>query len=248
MIPNLFFVRSEGFENLPEQGPAIYVFNHNNTLESLLVPVFLMFHLGGRKVSFVIDWMYGKIPLLGWLMNLVDPLYVYHKRSRFRLIEKKRPPSLPEETVLRCCTRLLDGGSIGIFPEGRRNRHPGKLARAKPGIGHIILSSGVPVIPIGIDFPAGHRKGRIPAVGRMIVRAGAPLAFHDERRRYFRIEACGNSCRRSRESHVLAAETAHSLMLHLAGLCGKSYEEPHPASGSVFFNNKTSEEERPCPV
>jgi 1-acyl-sn-glycerol-3-phosphate acyltransferase len=232
MIPNLFLVRSEGFENLPkDEGPVIYVFNHNNSLESLLVPVFLMFHLGGRTVSFVIDWMYGKIPVLGWLMKMIDPLYVYHKRSRFPLIEKRRPAFPLEGVVDRCCARLGEGCSIGIFPEGRRNRHPRRLARAKPGIGHIILRSGMPVVPVGIDFPLRKQKGRIPVFGRMVLRAGEPLEFRESAQRYASVSLKGNGRAANRFCHALAVETSHTVMRHLSGLCGKSYEEVLPSCG-----------------
>lgn len=222
MIPNLFLVRSEGFENLPQhRGAAIYVFNHNNALESLLVPVFLMFHLDGRTVSFVIDWMYGKVPVLGWLINMIDPLYVYHKRSTVSLIEKQRPAFPPAGVVERCCARLGEGHSIGVFPEGKRNSHPGLLAKAKPGIGHIILRSGKPVVPVGIDFPARIRKGRIPVFGRMIIRAGAPLEFQESTLLYASVSSGGSGPAASRLRHDLAVETTREVMRHLSGLCGK---------------------------
>lgn len=245
MVPNLFLIRATGMENLQYSGPAIYVFNHNNSAESLLVPVYLMFCLGGRRVSFVIDWMFGKIPVLGWLMDMIDPLYVYHKRSTIPLIERRRPATPVPDTVLRCCERLKEGGCIGIFPEGRRNSDPGKLARAKPGIGHIILQSGAPVIPVGIDFPLRLRKGRIPAVGRMILRAGAPLEFPALSARY---RALDLSSDKNRIRHTLAADATSTVMRQLSLLCGKACEEPLSVSESPNHSTNIYQKELPCPV
>ncbi len=232
MVPNFFLIRADGLDNLSAgRGAAIYVFNHSNSLEALLVPVFLMFHLGGRTISFVIDWMYGKIPVIGWLMNMIDPLYVYHKRSTIPLIERKRPSRLPLNTVDRCCRKLESGGSIGIFPEGKRNPHPQFLARAKPGVGHIILNSGMPVIPVGIDFAARRKKGRVPAFGRMMINVGAPLDFHESSKLYRAIKAgTPENNDSSRQLHALAVETTCFVMRQLSGLCGKTYREPLPVS------------------
>lgn len=250
MVPNLFLNRATGLENLLQSGSAIYVFNHNNALESLLVPVFLMFHLGGRTVSFVIDWMFGKIPVLGWLMRLTDPLYVYHKRSTVPMIERRRPSIPLQGVVERCCERLEAGGSIGIFPEGRRNPHPERLARAKPGIGHIVLRSGRPAIPVGIDFPLRRRKGRIPVFGRMVLTIGAPLDFPEWTERYAALRARSASDAESRrELHALADAATGVLMQKLSALCGKTLGDAQsPLPGSFACNHTTSKKELPCPV
>lgn len=250
MVPNLFLNRATGVENLMQSTSAIYVFNHNNALESLLVPVFLMFHLGGRTVSFVIDWMYGKIPVLGWLMRLTDPLYVYHKRSTVSLIERRRPASPSSGVVERCCARLEEGGCIGIFPEGKRNPHPERLARAKPGVGHIALQTGKPVIPVGIDFPLRRQKGRIPVFGRMVLTVGVPLYFPEWSERYLALKAGGGKDAESRrQMHALAEAVTSALMQKLSTLCGKTFGDPQsPLSGSFAYNHTTSKKELPCPV
>ncbi|WP_292002419.1 lysophospholipid acyltransferase family protein [Chlorobium sp.] len=245
MVPNMFLIRATGMENLARSGPAIYVFNHNNSIESLLVPVYLMFCLGGKRVSFVIDWMFGKIPVLGWLMEMIDPLYVYHKRSTIPLIESRRPVQPAADTIERCCAKLDEGGSIGIFPEGRRNRDPERLARAKPGVGHIILRSGVPVVPVGIDFPLRQRKGKIPMIGRMILRAGTPLEFPALSDRYRLLDA---SAGQSRARHALASEVTAMVMRQLSLLCGKSCVEPLPVFDSAGHSTTIYNKELPCQV
>ena len=44
---------------------------------------------------------------------------------------------------------LAAGGAFGIYPEGTRSRD-GRLYRARTGIGHLVLSSGAPVVPVAL--------------------------------------------------------------------------------------------------
>ncbi len=234
MLPNFFLTKAYGMENLSGATSAsIYAFNHNNSLEALMVPAFLAYHLGGRTISFVTDWMYGKIPVLGHLMNMSDPIYVYHKRSPLFWIEASRPVTPPENIVERCFRKIGEGRSIGIFPEGRRNRNPETLARAKPGIGHIALRTGVEVVPVGIDFNCRTTKGKIPVLGRTIVRIGRPLLFQQQSDVYRALMTDASASRSWRsECNLMAADVTHEIMLSLASLSGKRYSEEFPGKKS----------------
>ncbi|NTV98399.1 MAG: 1-acyl-sn-glycerol-3-phosphate acyltransferase [Chlorobiaceae bacterium] len=249
MIPNFFLTRAYGLENLSKGACArIYAFNHNNSAEALLVPVFIMYHLGGTVISFVIDWMYGKVPLLGHLMEMIDPVYVFHKRSKIPWIEHERPQT-SDDVIGQCADKVLSGRSIGIFPEGRRNRNPGQLLKGKPGIAHIALMTGAPVIPVGIDFNCRTSKNKIPVIGRTIIRVGRPLHFRRECEAYREIRSRPELDRKGRiELHRIAEDVTHEIMLSLSGLSGKHYTEPCPAlkyNRQPKFNNI---EEQPCPV
>jgi 1-acyl-sn-glycerol-3-phosphate acyltransferase len=227
MLPNLLLARIEGAEFLEAAGaslpgPCIFAFNHNNVCESLFVPVLVMFLLGGIRVSFVIDWMFGHLPVIGRLMNLIDPVFVYNKPCSLPFLE--RPGLKNREGVLEQCLHRLDAGiSIGIFPEGRRNRDPFALLRAKPGIGHMALMSGAPVIPVGIRFTASARLGRAPLAGRMVVGFGKPMQFGHLGRVYKASIDEGRRC----DANRLAEAVAGEVMLSIAGLCGKAYHH-HP--------------------
>ena len=220
MLPNLIFVRIEEGETLSSAptGPCIFAFNHNNVIESLFVPVYLMYLLGGRKISFVVDWMFGQLPLIGRILSHIDPVYVYHKRASLPIIERKRPQTRPDSTVEQCCARLDAGIDIGIFPEGTRNHDPYRLLRGRPGIGHIVLSAGVPVVPVGIDFPVSRRLNRAPFAGRMILRFGRAMHFSDESMLYRQL--AGE--KPDTEMNRLAQSVTSRVMHALSGLCGKS--------------------------
>jgi 1-acyl-sn-glycerol-3-phosphate acyltransferase len=236
MLPNFLLTRAYGLENLSGSGSAsIYVFNHNNSLEVLMVPALLMYHLGGISISFVIDWMYGKVPILGSLMNMTDPVYVYHKRSWLPFIEAARPATASADTIERCAEKLRAGRSIGIFPEGTRNSDPQTLVRGKSGVGHIALQSGVPVIPVGIDFNCRRKKGKIPVLGRTIVRIGRPIMFRQQSEAYRALMTSSPTCSRQHSGlNKMAAEVTHEIMLCLAELSGKRYREPSPRNRYCF--------------
>lgn len=226
MLPNFLLTKAYGLENLAgTESARIYAFNHNNSLEVLMVPVLIIYHLGGRMISFVIDWMYGKVPVLGSLMDMTDPVYVYHKRSPLRWIESKRLSGPADNTVERCTEKLRAGQSIGIFPEGTRNRNPENLLKGKPGIGHIALKTGVAVVPVGIDFECRRKKGRIPVLGRTIVRIGKPLDFRRQSEHYLALAAGERKNNNSCELNRMAAHVTHEIMLSLAELSGKRYCE-----------------------
>ncbi len=253
MIPNLFLVRAEGIEYIRKRkGPLIFAFNHNNSIESVLVPAFLIYHSGGRKISFVIDWMFGKIPLLEHVLRRMEPVYVYHKRSTLRLLESRRPKTQPPaDTISLCCKKLGEGKRIGIFPEGKRNRDPFRLLRAKPGIGHIALRSEVPVVPVGINCVSGRKRKRVHAFGKISLKIGEPLCFDALSEAYRQADCSGfSSPAASQERHQLARSAANTVMSVIAGLCGKEYACPVPAKKSAngnFKNNHTTREVI-CPV
>jgi 1-acyl-sn-glycerol-3-phosphate acyltransferase len=222
MLPNVILVRSEGEKHLDcfTDRPCIFVLNHNNTFESLFVPVFIMFHLGGKTVSFVVDWMYGRIPIVGWLLKQIDPVYVYSKRSTLSLLERQRPETKPPDVIERCCEKLASGDSIGIFPEGKRNPHPQMLLRARPGSGHIILRTNVPVLPVGIDYNVNTAFRKIPVLGKMILRFGEPMEFESQRRNFRRMLEDGGS---RTEMNLLAKSVTVEVMKRVSSLCGKQY-------------------------
>ncbi|HEX2225391.1 MAG TPA: lysophospholipid acyltransferase family protein, partial [Thermoanaerobaculia bacterium] len=143
---------------LPE--PAIFALNHSNSFESVLVPTTLIWLRGGRPLHFLIDWMFLHLPLLGWLLRQCEPIPVYSKPAKGRWREEQRLEQLKAPVLDACLARLATGGSLGIFPEGTRNRDPRRLLRARAGLGELILRTDVPVVPVGIHYPAAERLGR----------------------------------------------------------------------------------------
>jgi 1-acyl-sn-glycerol-3-phosphate acyltransferase len=170
--------------------------------------------------------MFGRLPVVGWLMKQIDPIYVWHKRSTLPFLERRRVKAASSSSRDECVRRLRAGASIGIFPEGTRNSNPFRLLKARPGIGYIALESGAPVIPVGIEFIAARRRGRVPVIGKIALRFGEPMRF--ERHRASVAASGGDRAHRRR----VAGEIADEVMLAISSLCGKSYpyaeSEPEP--------------------
>ncbi|MEM7051080.1 MAG: lysophospholipid acyltransferase family protein [Acidobacteriota bacterium] len=222
-------IEVEGAERLNGvTGPAIFVFNHNNSFETLAVSAALLKLRRGRSVHFVVDWMFLQIPVLGWLLRQGDPVPVYGKRARWGLWEEYRQAHRHDSVVESCRRRLASGASVGLFPEGTRNRNPRALRRGRPGIAHLILQTANPVVPVGLEFPAARRLGRMPKVGRLQVRIGAPLDFAEERRRVAGADKPASSLTRA---------VVHRVMDRLADLSSKSYPFADPFRETICDPN-----------
>ena len=223
-------------------GSVIFVFNHNNYWETLLVGAYLVTHRTGKKLAFITDWMFGRIPLLSWLLKRVDPLYTYRKTARFALLNKHQQKADAQAVCQACLERLESGQSLGIFPEGTRNKNPYQLKRGRKGVGEIALRSGVPVLPMGIDFPQRIRKGRIPWFSPIILRIGLPLSFPEEcaASQAINRDTSLSPLERQRLQVFLSARLTHRIMLELARLSGKEYPFSAPIISSLalsYFEN-----------
>jgi 1-acyl-sn-glycerol-3-phosphate acyltransferase len=173
-----WLVRMEGEEKLSGlRYPVVFAFNHNTYAETLLVPCFLMFATR-HKISFLIHWMFRNFPFIGWLMRAINPVWVWSKSSR--LVQPgKHPGGVRVNAVDEAVRRFRAGECLGIFPEGTRNNDPFTLRKARKGLGEIILRTGAVTVPVGIEFPGSKARGRIPALGRMIMRVGNPITSAD---------------------------------------------------------------------
>jgi 1-acyl-sn-glycerol-3-phosphate acyltransferase len=215
-------IRVEGAERLERTGaPAIFAANHNNYLESIILPCVLML-LTGRKVSFFVHWMFKDFPFIGWLVRFIDPIWVWTKSARFTFGKRQRPPN-GDRAVIEAVRRFRSGTSLGIFPEGARNHHPYELLRPRRGLGEIALRCGGPVIPVGIDFKRRIGLGKIPALGKMIIRFGPFLDLADESAAWKKFEANPDRSVVRRTLAELTRSVNDKAMRAIAGLCGKRY-------------------------
>jgi 1-acyl-sn-glycerol-3-phosphate acyltransferase len=229
--------------------PAIFALNHRNALEALLAPTVLLYLRRGAPLHFLADWMYVEAPGLGWLLRQAEPIAVYGKPARFRLRESHRRERL-RRPVLDACREILGRGeSIGIFPEGTRNRDGRRLLRGRLGLGELALTAAVPVVPVAIRYRnretarepnretnrettrEPHRApdrtpDRPPGWGRMVLSIGEPLDFAAERRQLAAARTSAESRdRRPRPGlrRELAPRVVDQVMAALAGALGNDY-------------------------
>ncbi len=198
--------------------PAIFALNHRNLVEALLAPAALIYLRGGAPLHFLADWMYVETPVLGWLLRQSEPIAVYRKRARFGWRESHRRERLRRPVLDACLEQLARGESVGIFPEGTRNRDAGRLLRGRLGLGELALRAAVPVVPVTIKYPdAGRAALRRILPGRMVLSIGEPLDCAAERRQLAAAPAAEGP------RHALARRVVDRVMTALAAELGKGY-------------------------
>ena len=122
-----------GEEHLWEERPAVFIFNHQSSLDMLIVG-----SLVRRDLSGVAKKEAARDPRFAPVGLLVDVAYVDRSNT-------KQAKAALEPVV----AKLREGISIGIAPEGTRSPTP-RPGRFKKGAFHIAMQAGVPVVPIVI--------------------------------------------------------------------------------------------------
>jgi 1-acyl-sn-glycerol-3-phosphate acyltransferase len=228
--------------------PVIFTFNHNNYWEALVVASYLLTRRPGKKLAFLSDWMFGRLPVFSYFLNRIDPIYTYRKRPRFAALNKYQQKADGEAVCQACLQRLSNQQSLGIFPEGTRNKNPHQLKRGRKGVGEIALRSGAPVLPVGIAFSRRPANGHVPFFSPITLKFGSPLTFPEEGAAYRRVtqETMLSPLERKKLQLFLSARVTHAIMSAIARLSGKVYPFSPPQSSSLtqqYFGNTFREGE-----
>ncbi|MFC8304570.1 lysophospholipid acyltransferase family protein [Specibacter sp. NPDC057265] len=157
----------QGLENIPAHGPFIVAPNHLSFFDSVIVQA-----LTPRPVSFFAkaEYFTGK----GVKGKLMKSFF-----ESVHSIPVERGEQAASVQALKTLLEILGRNEgVGIYPEGTRSRD-GVLYRGRTGVGWLALTTGAPVVPVGIIGteklqPAGS-KGFKPA--KFTLRYGAPLTF-----------------------------------------------------------------------
>lgn len=156
-----------GLENVPKEGGFIVASNHLSFFDSLIIQA-----LTPRDVAFFAKAEYFTTP--GVKGKLMKSFF-----ESVGSIPVQRGEQAASVAALDSLVEIIEGGSgIGIYPEGTRSRD-GKLYRGRTGVGWLALTTGVPVVPVGLIGteklqPAGT-KGFRPA--KFHIHYGEPLYF-----------------------------------------------------------------------
>jgi putative phosphoserine phosphatase/1-acylglycerol-3-phosphate O-acyltransferase len=122
-----------GEENLWSDRPAVFIFNHQSSLDVAVVGALVR-----RDLTGVAKQEAARDPRFAPIGYVVDVVYVDRSNSR-QAREALRP----------AVQRLKDGTSIAIAPEGTRSPTP-TLGPFKKGAFHLAMQAGVPLVPIVI--------------------------------------------------------------------------------------------------
>ncbi|HMO82021.1 MAG TPA: lysophospholipid acyltransferase family protein [Pyrinomonadaceae bacterium] len=149
----LFFRRIETVDEhlVPDDAGVIFVLNHPN---GLIDPA-LVFVALPRRISFLAKSTLFRMPVIGWLLKVVDALPVY------RRIDAGEDVSKNLRTFEAAREILGRGGSIALFPEGV-SHSSSKLLPAKTGAARIALgavsvgdgkeAAGLKIVPVGLFY------------------------------------------------------------------------------------------------
>ncbi len=125
--------RGIGLENVLEEGPCVFIANHQSTLD---IPVSLAL-LPGR-VRMMTKRSLFRIPVLGWLLHAEG--FVPVDRGDAKKAQMSFGPA----------ARMLKKGSrVFVFAEGTRSE-TGEVMQFKSGGFRLAIQAGVPIVPVAL--------------------------------------------------------------------------------------------------
>jgi 1-acyl-sn-glycerol-3-phosphate acyltransferase len=155
-------------ENLPRTFPFVLIANHSSHLDALVLTAALPWHLRAGTCPLAAGDVFFESPFRGALAaGLLNALPVWRRRHSGRSFQELR-------------RRLLEGDcGYVLFPEGTRSRD-GRMTPFKPGVGMLVTSTAVPVVPCYLDgcYAAFSPGSAIPHRQRIRLHVGPPLRFN----------------------------------------------------------------------
>lgn len=131
LLKILYRPKVYGIENIPKEGAIIFVGNHKHAFD----PVVVMTH-----TKRIVHYMAKESLFKGWhglILKSIGIIKVYRTRSN--------PTAVTEAVEI-----LKNGGTVGIFPEGTRNRTEQELLKFRHGAVAIAKEANSPLIPFAI--------------------------------------------------------------------------------------------------
>lgn len=146
-----FRLRVGGVENIPTEGPTLFVANHISMWDPPMIGYALV---SRRRVYFMAKSELFRVPVLGWVIRRTGAFPVERGGA--------------DRSAIRTAREVLDrGDALLMFPEGTRNTD-GHIQPAWPGAGALGLAEHVRVVPVAI---AGSNR----RFGPVRVSVGTPL-------------------------------------------------------------------------
>lgn len=156
-----------GAENIPATGPVILASNHVSYADTFLTPALIkrQVTLPVKAEAFRRDQGFTW-SVIAWFLKAVGMVPLDRTGGRAAL-----------DGLGPVIEALEQGRVVGIYPEGTRSPD-GRLYQGKTGVARLALSTGAPVVPVGIlDADIAGTKFGIPWVERPRIVVGEPLDF-----------------------------------------------------------------------
>ncbi len=122
-------------ENLPKDGPVVFICNHQSYADILT----FLYTIKNHQIGFLAKDTLQKVRLLGGWITRIRGIFMRRGDSRASL-----------ETIKEGANYLSQGFSLVIFPEGTRSRG-GEMKEFKAGSFKLATKAKVPIVPITIE-------------------------------------------------------------------------------------------------
>lgn len=155
-------LRVRGADRVPASGPAVLASNHDSLLD---IPTLVV--ATPRPVWFMAKVELFKGPFTSWFFHTLGGFPV--RRGGYDL------------SAVRSAVAVLTAGRLlGMFPEGTRAPF---LQAFLPGAAWVALSTGAPLVPVGITGTAEAlpRGSVLPRRSRVVVSFGEPIEVSREK-------------------------------------------------------------------
>ncbi|MDR2622779.1 MAG: 1-acyl-sn-glycerol-3-phosphate acyltransferase [Dysgonamonadaceae bacterium] len=133
-IISLCPVKVIGKEKLNRKQSYIFVSNHQSSYD-----IFLIYGYIGQAIKWVMKQSLRKIPLVGYACERAGFIFVDNSSAQ-----------AAAKTIQVAESKLKNGASIVIFPEGSRTR-TGKIGKFKKGAYQMALDLKLPIVPVTIN-------------------------------------------------------------------------------------------------
>ena len=131
LLKILYRPTAKGVENIPKEGAIIFAGNHKHAFDPVVVMTNTERIVHYMAKESIFKGLHGK------LLEAIGIIKVYRIKSN--------PMAVIEATQV-----LEQGGAIGIFPEGTRNRTQEELLKFRHGAVAIAQKANSPIIPFAI--------------------------------------------------------------------------------------------------
>ena len=151
-----------GKENIPQDGPVLFVGNHRSYFDILIYHEAI-----GKPLGFLAKKEMEKVPLLSTWMRFVYCLFLDRENPKEGL-----------KTILQAIAYVKKGISICIFPEGTRNKGEElTMLPFKEGAFKIATKTGCPIVPISMNNTAEIFENHFPKIKKthVVLEYGTPI-------------------------------------------------------------------------
>lgn len=162
---SLVKVTVRGREKISPKTSYVFVANHQGAYD-----IFSIYGYLNHDFRWMMKKELRKIPLVGYACQTSGHIYVDNST-----------PGATRHTMAEAESRLKNGMSVVVFPEGSRTRD-GKLHRFHRGAYMLAMEFSLPVVPITIDgaFDILPRGSWLPNTGHIILTIHEPIIAGSE--------------------------------------------------------------------